>query len=596
MSRAEALAAVDGVAALEQLKNRINLHSVPLSDRGSRLMLFRTGDQFSVRLAERWFKLDNQLSSYRRRRPIISEWSLTDETGAPQPVDQETWPHKAALHTPQGTWTLLFADSETLLLTLPAGRVGISFVTSQDTFLTDRRGGVLRREGEIRRNIAYTTNARVLRNEVERLSADTLRVTIVVDSGGDKALLLNITPRLGFNRSLPDAAAAESAIAARWAAWFAKAPPVLPARLADYLYAWWVMRAGLISTRYYTTREAMTPSKIHYVGVWQWDAYFHALAYRHVEMGLAEDQLRIVLDHQRADGMIPDAIHDEGVVTHLNFPVEADVTKPPLLAWTAWKLFESGGHRDFLDEIYAGVVHSNRWWFELNDQDQNGLCEYAHPFSSGLDDSPLWDQGVPVESPDLNTYLVLQMEALARMAAVIGEDPQPWEERAATLTRRMVEEMWDDEVGCFRALYNGAAVDVLTPFSLFPLLTGRLPAAICDRLVALLTDPRHFWSRYPVPTVALDDSHYDPRQMWRGPTWLNVNYLLIEGLQRCGYVEVARELRQRTLEMVAQSDDIYEYYHPETGEIPPKAAPIFGWSAALYIELAIQEANDLGTT
>ncbi len=69
---------------------------------------------------------------------------------------------------------------------------------------------------------------------------------------------------------------------------------------------------------------------------------FHALAYRHVEPRLAQDQIRILLDHQRADGMIPDAIHDEGIVTHLTFPVEADVTKPPLLAWCAWKLYEIG--------------------------------------------------------------------------------------------------------------------------------------------------------------------------------------------------------------------------------------------------------------
>jgi len=41
-----------------------------------------------------------------------------------------------------------------------------------------------------------------------------------------------------------------------------------------------------------------------------------------------------MLDHQRDDGMIPDAIHDEGTVTHLNVPVDADVTKPPLLAWS----------------------------------------------------------------------------------------------------------------------------------------------------------------------------------------------------------------------------------------------------------------------
>ena len=200
------------------------------------------------------------------------------------------------------------------------------------------------------------------------------------------------------------------------------APPWWKQYRAQYYYAWWVMRAGLISTRFYTTREAMTPSKIHYVGVWQWDAYFHALAYRHVDKRLAQDQLRILLDHQREDGMIPDAVHDEGIVTHLAFPVDADVTKPPLLAWAAWKLYEQDGDREFLDEIYEPIVRWNNWWFENNDPDGNGLCEYQHPYSSGLDDSPLWDDGMPVELPDLNTYLCLQQEALAKIASVIGRD------------------------------------------------------------------------------------------------------------------------------------------------------------------------------
>ena len=74
------------------------------------------------------------------------------------------------------------------------------------------------------------------------------------------------------------------------------------------------------------------------------------------------------------------------------------------------------GDREFLEEIYEPIVRVNTWWFEKNDLDGNGLCEYQHPFSSGLDDSPLWDDGMPVESPDLNTYLFLQQEALGRMA------------------------------------------------------------------------------------------------------------------------------------------------------------------------------------
>jgi glycogen debranching enzyme len=119
-----------------------------------------------------------------------------------------------------------------------------------------------------------------------------------------------------------------------------------------------------------------------------------------------------------------------------------------------------------------------------------------------------------------------------------------------------------------------------------------MPGEIADRLVKHLAAPHEFWSRYPIPTVAMNDPKFDPLQMWRGPSWANVNFLMIEGLSRSGYVDLARHLRARTLEMLSGKDDIYEYYHPVTGENAPKAAPIYGWSAALFIEMAIQATQE----
>jgi putative isomerase len=581
---------------LALLKDRINLTRIPFSERGSRLLLFQDNDHFQIKLAERWFKIDQKLSSYRQRPPILDEWRFTDEHGTPLKLDITTYPHRIDCHSTSGTFSIVFADTETLLITLPAGTCGLTFQAHLDQSYPDRRGGVLRLTGDIRRNIAYTTNARIVRHDVEADANSTQRVRLIVQSDGPDALLLNITPRLGFNRYIQPIENTITTAAQRWHDWFAAVPAVSDPYRAQYYFAWWIMRAGLISTRFYTTREAMTPSKIHYVGVWQWDAYFHALAYRHVEMNLAKDQLRVVLDHQRRDGMIPDAVHDEGTVTRLTFPVEADVTKPPLVAWAAWKLYEIDHDVEFLNEIYEPIVRWNNWWFEKNDVDGNGLCEYQHPFSSGLDDSPLWDEGVPVESPDLNTYLYLQQEVLAKMARVLGDEvgAEKWAQRAETQAARLLRWMWDDDAGLFWANRpnHGSRVKVRTPFSLFPLLTGRLPARITRRLIEHLTNEEEFWPRYPLPTVALDDPKYDPLTMWRGPTWVNVNYLMIEGLQRTGYIDLARELRRRTLDLLCLHDDIYEYYQPQTGEVPPKAASIFGWSAAVFIDLAIQAERD----
>ena len=580
---------------LNLLKDKINLHQIPFSERGSRLLIFKSGDSLTFRLAERWFKREGQLSAYRKRPPLIDQWIFTDEQGNPLELQITTYPHRIDVQTRLGMFCLAFVDIETVMITLPAAQCTIKFNANLDKIQTDRRGGILRLTGDIRRNVAYTTNARIVSHATQPLGTENQSVHLRMDgSDGGKALLLNITPRLGFNRYIPAIDTVMEAAEQRWHQWFAAAPQVEEEYRAQYYYAWWIMRAGLISTRFYTTREAMTPSMIHYVGVWQWDAFFHALAYRYVEKPLAQDQIRIVLDHQREDGMIPDAIHDEGTVTRLSFPVDADVTKPPLIAWAAYKLYEMDGDREFLDEIYEPVVRWNNWWFEQNDTDGNGLCEYQHPFSSGLDDSPLWDDGMPVEAPDLNTYLYLQQESLAKIATVIGkeEDVALWRGRADDMARRLVKHAWDAESGFFWARCNGSRVNVRTPFNLFPLITGQMPRAITDRLVEHLTDERQFWSRYPVATVAMDDPTFNPVKMWRGPTWVNVNYLLIEGLQRSGYEDLARELRQRTLDLILSRDDIYEYYHPMSGENPPTAASMFGWSSAVFIDLAIQAARE----
>lgn len=579
---------------LTGLKNRINLTTIPFSDRGSRLLVFKQDHKLMLRLAERWFKREGDLLAYRQRPPLINEWQFLDDNGTPVEFGIETYPHCIDFHTRLGTFTLSFLDTETLILRLPSNHCGLTFHANLDQAQTDRRGGCLHLTGDIRRNIAYTTNARIQSNSIVPANQADQRVVLQLDATSGSAILFNITPRLGFNRYIPNPDQAIADAAQRWHAWFAAAPPVLTQYQPQYYYAWWVMRAGLISTRFYTTREAMTPSKNFYVGVWQWDAYFHALAYRHVETRLAQDQLRLLLDHQREDGMIPDAIHDEGVVTRLNYPVEADVTKPPLLAWAAWKLYEHTPDREFLEEIYEPVVHWNRWWFDKNDTDGNGLCEYQHPYSSGLDNSPLWDQGMPVESPDLNTYLFLQQEALGKIARTIGleDDERMWQARAEDIEQRIIGKMWNDAAGLFLARRDGTPIPVRTPFSLLPLMTAKLPARISERLVAHLTDPHEFWTRYPIPSVALNDPQYNPEQMWRGPSWVNVNYLLVEGLSRSGYPELARELRQRTLDMIASRDDIYEYYHPETGANPPGAASIFGWSSAIFIDLAIQETME----
>jgi glycogen debranching enzyme len=201
---------------------------------------------------------------------------------------------------------------------------------------------------------------------------------------------------------------------------------------------------------------------------------------------------------------------------------------------------------------------------------------------------------MPVESPDLNTYLHVQMRSLAVMAEAMGMESEAsmWRRRAAALLRRMIEDFWDEQAGLFWALKDEKPIPVLTPFNLYPLWTGELPQPIAERIVDHLTNPDEFWGDYVLPSVARNDPHYNPEAMWRGPIWANINYFFIEALQMTGRHDLARTIREKTLDLISQHSSIYEYYNAETGEPPATAANIFGWSAAIFIDLAIQASHE----
>jgi hypothetical protein len=253
------------MSAIDNLHNRIDLTHIPFTDRGSRLLLFLEGHTLFVRLAERWAKWENEVGNYRQRPPIISHFTLLGPDGTPLDLEPDTYPHVVRLHTAVGDFDWAFIEPETLLVRLPPGRYGFAFDGLAQQGQADRRGGTLHGK----RNIAYTTNARLLENAVTPLSDGQFRASVMLEATDGDGLLINVTPRLGYNRSIPVPDQAIVEARARWQAWFAATPPVLDLYREQYDYAWWIMRSGLLNTRYFFTREALVPSKIHYVGVWQ---------------------------------------------------------------------------------------------------------------------------------------------------------------------------------------------------------------------------------------------------------------------------------------------------------------------------------------
>ena len=576
---------------LDLLKNQINITRVPFSARGSRLLVYQEPEKsrLVVKLAERLVCLDPDPEAYVRRPPFIHSLGFIDEAGDFLEFETATSPDVLCFQTRLGEFKLAFQDIHTLAIGLPANRkTGIRFCINPEMWSRMECGGEIKSV----RNFAYQTNGQVLRNQVAP-GENGYSIEFVVCANDDCTITFRISSSFDLaHQSLPFSQISANA-KALWQEWFDQVPPVVEAYRHTYAYAWWVMGCNLLSPLGSLGFECAAPSKSTYIGIWLWDSAFHSIAYRHINPGLARDQIRAMLAHQLPNGMLPDAIHDEGIVTEIDHPFFAEVTKPPILAWAAMKIHKTAPDMPFLSEIYASLVRWNAWWFECNDDDRDGLAQYNHPYSSGLDDSPLWDYGMPVESPDLNTYLCIQMQSLAEMAEALGmfEDGSKWRSRAEAIVQRMIDDLWDEVSGLFRATHDENPIPVITPFNLLPLWTGHLPEKICVRLIAHLKNPREFWGERVIPTVARNDPAYDPETMWRGPIWVNINYFFIEALRRVGDDALANELRDKTLNLIMDQAGIFEYYNAETGVPPLRAGGMFSWTAAVFIDLALEASE-----
>lgn len=518
---------------------------------------------------------------------VVDELVVRDAAGEPLPVTA-VLPH--AIEFGDGAATLTFAGAGALSV----GRVATAERIETPSPGLDTVAGAPSSTDEV--TVDWTTPDGA-RQRVE-LTADAPAVRLHV--GTDRTVR-------------PEASAAHEADLATtetlWLDWFAKCPIVREDLQQMAAFCWWVLGANIVELPSLGEARGVVPSKIGYVGVWQWDAYFIAVGLRHGDPELAREQLEIAFRFPSADGQLPDVVHEEGVLATSDDLPQADrdrlrragsqiadpnapvpLTKPPLAAWALAKVLEVEDRPDWAREQLATIRRSQDWWFAGSDLDGDGLPEYGHPYSSGLDDSPIFDGPLPTTAPDLGAYLVLQDLELARLAERYGADaagdPRAHRERADR-TLELLLGLWDEASGRFLARAAGETVASDAIVGFMPLLTGRLPRPVVDALLAALADPERYALPWAVPTVSAADPDFSAERMWRGPVWVNTNALVVEGLRASGRQELARELAERTVALVVHGGGPHEYFNPLTGEKARTATTAFGWSAALFLDLAV---------
>jgi len=189
-----------------------------------------------------------------------------------------------------------------------------------------------------------------------------------------------------------------------------------------------------------------------------------------------------------------------------------------------------------------------------------------------------------IEDLSFNSILVRANEQLAGIAKTLRQQlPEDLEHRMQ-LTRKALELLWDEQSQQYysRDFITHRLLRTPSVATLLPLYSGAVTKERAARLVSLLENDHIFGSAYPAPSVPVGSEWFDADRYWQGPSWVNINWLIIDGLRRYGYNDHAEALRETTLEMVGQGG-FYEYFNPLSGA--PLGSPDFSWTAALTLDL-----------
>lgn len=330
---------------------------------------------------------------------------------------------------------------------------------------------------------------------------------------------------------------------------FKESMPAVPERYRDAaVVASYVNWSGYVKKSGLLPRDSMYMSKNWMCNVWSWDHCFNAMALAYNNPQKAWDQFIIMFDLQDETGLIPDSINDSQIVW--NF------CKPPIHGWALSRIMEVMPLTiEQIREAYDKLSRWTNWWLNQRDRNENGLCEYNHGNDSGWDNATAFGHIPPVETPDLQAFLVLQMEILSDLAGKLHRkaDAKEWSEKAREKMNRMLS-------CCFegtrpKAVHVETQNEIETDSLLLylPIILGkRLPPEIRAHLISVLKSDE-FLTEYGYATEKPRSEKYESDGYWRGPIWAPSTMIILDGLYQCEEIELVRSVTEAFAKMIEKS-------------------------------------------
>ncbi len=328
------------------------------------------------------------------------------------------------------------------------------------------------------------------------------------------------------------------------------------------------------------------------------------------------------------------------------------MTQPPVMGFVLQEMHRIATDKEDMVEFikkHIDKVYQNHAYFYSNrDPHDEGLVYIYHNWESGTDNSPVWDDiwktmNPPeyiferkdtthvdasqrpskreydhylhiieiakehqyddekiaalspflVQDPLFNAMLIKSNESLLELYDLIGGNEEKkiqlrqWQQKSI---KGVNTKLFDEELGAFvhYDLRNDRPIRFVSSSSFSPLFAGIPDVKRAETLVQTMVDKFGGKDKYLCASFDPTSDRFNPKKYWRGPVWINMNWMLYYGLKKYRFLELANRIKKDSVELIKR-DGFYEYFdcRKNNGEANRigYGGSNFSWSAALLIDL-----------
>ncbi len=390
-----------------------------------------------------------------------------------------------------------------------------------------------------------------------------------------------------------------------------------------------------------------------YPAQWNWDSGFIALGYSYFNLKFALEEIKTLLRGQWKDGMIPHILfHDLNTNYYPNHSVWAcgnkihssGITQPPVLAIILKIILDKNKIKDKeiskIKNIIKKIKKYHEWFIKYRDPNNSGLVSILHPWESGYDNSPLWDE--PMNKIKVEKNLKYKRGD----NKVVNPKYRPLDidyDRYVTIKNHLRKNKYNPkklynkslfnvvDVG-FNSIFLKANKDLIKLLKKFNLKYKDLQKYIShseNKIIKLYDKKKNNFINFDlknkkkirIPSItnyfvlfadlkdkkinnkiikslkkhntkgkfffsSVKPNHYkfEEKRYWRGPIWINCNWIIYQGLKNKDK-NFAKKIKKKTIDLVKEKG-FHEYYSYKTGE--GFGANNFSWTASLFLDLMLE--------